>query len=64
MSLDLRKRLRSATESADWSIFHNAPFLKHLRRTLSKVDLTFLKGHTPPTQLDSSGREQDPAPAG
>jgi hypothetical protein len=39
---------QGATESTEWAIFHNAPFLQHLPETLSKVDLGFLKGLAPP----------------
>jgi hypothetical protein len=50
--------LRSATESTERSIFQNAPFLQDPVSLVSKVDSTFLKDHTPPHELDSSGREQ------
>jgi hypothetical protein len=58
MILSFQKRSRSATESTGWSIFHNAPFLQHPPETLSKVDLGFLKDHTPVHELDFSDQEK------
>jgi hypothetical protein len=54
----LQEHSRSAKESTKRSNPQNAPFLQRPFQTLSKVDLGFLKGITPPTKPDSSDREK------
>jgi hypothetical protein len=58
LSTPQRGRLQNAaTESSEESIFHKGPFLNDPRRTLSKVDLTFLKDHIPVRELEFLARE-------
>jgi hypothetical protein len=59
-----QKRSRSATDSTERSIFHNAPFLQRALETVAKVALGLLKDHAPLTEPESSDREQGPAEVG
>jgi hypothetical protein len=56
--MTLQKRRAAQQNRPSGQVFINRPFLQRPCETLSKVDLGFLKGHTPPAEPDSPGREQ------